>query len=183
MEWIVSGLAVGALVWAVWVYNRLVKLRNRVATAWSDIDVQLTRRHELVPNLVEIVATYTEHERETLAQVTRLRSEAVDTRSPARLGAIEHELEQLLSRLMLLKEDYPDLKASTNYVQLTDKLVEVEDHLVYARRYYNGAVRDLNTAISQFPDLLVARPLNFTEAEFYSADDSHRSAPSARGLA
>lgn len=183
MEWIALGLVVVLLIWGIWIYNRLVKLRNRVATAWSDIDVQLTRRHDLVPNLVEIVAAYTDHERETLVQVTRLRSEAIDTQSPARLGAIENELEQLLSRLMLLKEDYPDLKASDNYAQLTDKLVEVEDHLVYARRYYNGAVRDLNTAIGQFPDLLVARPLNFTEAEFYSAEDSHRSVPSAGGLA
>ena len=177
MEWLLVIALIVLLLWGVWMYNRLVTQRNRVATAWSDIDVQLTRRHDLVPNLVKVVSAYTEHERDTLEGVTRLRSEAVQTASPARLGVIENELEALLSRLLVLKENYPDLKASENYRQLSDQLVEVEDHLHYARRYYNGAVRDLNTAIQTFPDLIIAGLFRFRPAEFYAAEADHRQAP------
>ncbi len=177
MEWIAAILVGIVMLWAIWVYNRLVKKRNRVHTAWSDIDVQLTRRHDLVPNLVNVVKRYTEHERSTLASVTELRSQALATDSPARLGVIENELEALLSRLLVLREDYPDLKASDNFRQLADQLVEVENHLQFARRYYNGAVRDLNTLIGQFPDLLIARLFKFQEAEFYAADSKQRAAP------
>jgi LemA protein len=176
MEWIAAlllGLGIG---WAIWTYNRLVMRRNRVSTAWADIDVQLTRRHDLIPNLVKVVRSYAEHESGTLTEVTRLRRDAIATESPARLGQIEGDLEQLLSRLLILTEDYPDLKADRNFAQLSDKLVEVEDHLQSARRYYNGAVRDLNTQIGTFPDLIVARTFGFREAEFYQADSSHRSA-------
>ncbi len=177
MEWVIALIVLAVLVWMILIYNRLVKKRNRVATAWSDIDVQLTRRHDLVPNLVEVVGTYTSHERETLEEVTRLRSQAVATNSPAQLGQIENELEKLLGRLMVLKENYPELKASDNFAQLSDKLVEVEDHLQYARRFYNGAVRDLNTRVAQFPDVIIARIFQFNEAEFYAADASERAAP------
>lgn len=177
MEWIALILIVLILTWTVWTYNRLIKKRNRVKTAWSDIDVQLTRRHDLVPNLVSIVQRYSEHERGTLESVTELRTQAIATDSPARLGVIENELEALLSRLLMLREDYPDLKASDNFRQLSEQLVEVENHLQYARRFYNGAVRDLNTLIGQFPDLLIARAFKFQEAEFYAADGSHRAAP------
>jgi LemA protein len=182
MEWILTGVLIALLIWFILIYNRLIKKRNRVATAWSDIDVQLTRRHDLVPNLVKVVEGYTDHERATLEEVTRLRSEAMSTESPARLGSIEGELEQLLSRLMILREDYPDLKASDNFKQLSDGLVEVENHLQYARRYYNGAVRDLNTLINQFPDLIVARLFSFNDAEFYSAEDRQRKAPGVGNL-
>lgn len=178
MEWLLILIVLALLGWGVWIYNRLVARRNRVATAWSDIDVQLTRRHDLVPNLVKVVSAYTEHERETLEEVTRLRAQALETESPARLGEIENELEALLSRLLVLKENYPDLKASENYRQLSDQLVEVEDQLHYARRFYNGAVRDLNTAIQTFPDLIVARLFRFGPAEFYAAEASHRATPS-----
>ena len=178
MEWLLGLILLTLLGWGIWAYNRLVNRRNRVATAWSDIDVQLTRRHDLVPNLVKVVAAYTEHERETLEGVTQLRSQALNTDSPARLGVIENELEALLSRLLVLQENYPDLKASENYRQLSDQLVEVEDQLHYARRYYNGAVRDFNTAIQTFPDLVVARTFKFLPAEFYSAEAGHRATPS-----
>lgn len=177
MEWIALALGLVVLIWAIWTYNRLVKKRNRVATAWGDIDVQLTRRHDLVPNLVSVVKRYAEHERDTLTSVTELRSQALATESPARLGVIENELEALLSRLLVLREDYPDLKASDNFRQLSDQLVDVENHLQYARRYYNGSVRDLNTLIAQFPDLLIARLFKFEEAEFYTADSEQRVAP------
>lgn len=182
MEWIAIGLAAMLLGWGIWTYNRLVMRRNRVATSWSDIDVQLTRRHDLVPNLVKVVKAYAAHEKGTLEEVTRLRSEALSTQSPARLGAIENDLEKLLSRLLVLQENYPDLKASDNFAQLSDQLVEVENHLQYARRYYNGAVRDLNTQIHQFPDLIIAKLLGFTEAEFYAADANQRQAVSVGAL-
>ncbi len=180
MEWIAAFVIAILAGWGIWIYNRLVKKRNRVATAWSDIDVQLTRRHDLVPNLVDTVAAYADHERETLDKVTRLRSEAVASESPAKLGRIENELEQLLGRLFMLKESYPDLKASENFARLQKDLVDVENQLLYARRYYNGAVRDLNTRIDQFPDLLIARVFRFTPAEFYSAEAGHRRAPSVQ---
>lgn len=180
MEWLLVLFALALLAWGIWMYNRLVSRRNRVATAWSDIDVQLTRRHDLVPNLVKVVSAYTEHERDTLEGVTRLRSRALSTDSPAKLGVIENELEALLSRLLVLKENYPDLKASENYLQLSQQLVEVEDQLHFARRYYNGAVRDLNTAIQTFPDLVIARLFGFRPAEFYSAEPPHRASPAVR---
>ncbi|MFW5816820.1 MAG: LemA family protein [Wenzhouxiangella sp.] len=177
MEWLPLIFLLAVLAWAVWSYNRLVVRRNRVATAWSDIDVQLTRRHDLVPNLVRVVARYTDHERVALEKVTRLRSEALRTDSPGRLGVIEDELEQLLGRLLVLKEDYPDLRASENFAQLSRQLVEVEEHLVFARRYYNGAVRDLNTTIEQVPDLIIARLFRFRPAEFYAAEAAERVLP------
>lgn len=177
MEWLFLVFITALAVWAVWAYNRLVTRRNRVATAWSDIDVQLTRRHDLVPNLVRVVSRYTDHERATLEKVTRLRSQALQSESPERLGVIEDELEQLLSRLLVLKEDYPDLRASENFHQLSEQLVEVEQHLVFARRYYNGAVRDLNTTIEQVPDLIIARLFRFRPAEFYAAEAAQRLAP------
>ncbi len=177
MEWLGILVLLALLGWGIWIYNRLVTRRNRVGTAWSDIDVQLTRRHDLVPNLVKVVSAYTEHERKTLTEVTELRAQAMRTDSPAKLGVIENELEALLSRLLVLKENYPDLKASDNYQQLSDQLVEVEDQLHFARRYYNGAVRDLNTAIQTCPDLIIARLFRFLPAEFYSAEAGHRATP------
>ncbi|MCA1779294.1 MAG: LemA family protein [Xanthomonadaceae bacterium] len=176
MEWIAIGIAVALLIWSIWIYNRLVMRRNRVATAWGDIDVQLTRRHDLVPNLVNVVKAYARHEKGTLEEVTRLRSAALSTQSPSRLGEIENDLEKLLGRLLVLQENYPDLKASDNFAQLSDQLVEVENQLQYARRYYNGAVRDLNTQVRQFPDLIIGKLLGFSEAEFYAADSSQRQA-------
>jgi len=182
MEWLFALILGAGVGWGIWTYNRLVMRQKRVDTAWSDIDVQLTRRHDLVPNLVKVVKTYAEHESGTLSKVTRLRTEAMATQSPQQLGQIEDDLEQLLSRLLILKEDYPDLKADQNFAQLSDQLVEVEDHLQFARRYYNGAVRDLNTQVGQFPDLIVARSFGFKEAEFYRAKDPHRSAVTVEGL-
>ncbi len=174
MEWLSLIFLLSLAIWGVWTYNRLITLRNRVATAWSDIDVQLTRRHDLVPNLVSVVSRYTEHERLTLEKVTRLRTRALEIESPERLGVIEDELEGLLKRLLILKENYPDLRASDNFQQLSEQLVEVEEHLVFARRYYNGAVRDLNTTVEQVPDLIIARLFRFRQAEFYAAEEQQR---------
>jgi LemA protein len=161
-------------VWLVFVYNRLVRLRNQVRTAWADIDVQLTRRHDLVPQLVAAVRGYASHEQTVLQAVTDLRSQALALQSPAKLGEVETALEQALSRVLALKEAYPDLKASENFSQLQRDLVKVEETLQYARRFYNGAVRDLNDGVQRVPDVVIARSFGFSSAEFYQARDEDR---------
>jgi len=166
----------GLLLWGILAFNRLVRLRNQVRTAWADIDVQLLRRHDLVPQLVAAVQGYAGHENATLALVTELRARAMAEQGPARLGEAESALEGALGRLFALKEAYPDLKASDNFAQLQRDLVEVEEQLQYARRFYNGAVRDLNDAVQRIPDLLVARSFGFTGAEFFQAADEQRKA-------
>jgi len=169
-------ILVAALGWGMLVYNRLVQARNQTHTAWADIDVQLTRRHDLVPQLVATVKGYAGHEQALLQVVTELRVQAMQQTSPARLGEVEAALEQALGRLFALKEAYPDLKASDNFLQLQRDLVEVEEHLQYARRFYNGAVRDYNNAVQRVPDLLVARLCGFGDGEFYQAQASERQA-------
>ncbi|MEX2466883.1 MAG: LemA family protein [Gemmatimonadota bacterium] len=168
------------LVWAMYAFNRLVRLRNQMRAGWADIDVQLTRRHDLVPQLVTAVKAYAGHERATLEAVTELRSRAAALQSPATrdspatLGAVETELEQALGRLLVLKEAYPELKSNETFEQLQRNLVEIEDALQYARRFYNGAVRDYQTAIQRFPDLLIARVAGFAPGEFFQASDEER---------
>ena len=175
---LVAALLLAALVaWAVVAYNRLVRLRNQVATAWSDIDVQLQRRHDLVPQLVAAVKGYAAHESAVLEAVTALRSRALGLQDPAELGQVEAELEQALGRLLLLREAYPDLKANENFARLQADLVDVEEHLQYARRFYNGAVRDLNDGVQRVPDVLVARSFGFREAAFFQAAADSRAAP------
>jgi LemA protein len=171
-------LLIAALVavWLVFSYNRLVRLRNQVRTAWADIDVQLTRRHDLVPQLVAAVSGYASHEQTVLQAVTDLRSQALALKSPAKLGELETALEQAVSRVFALKEAYPDLKASENFSQLQRDLVKVEETLQYARRFYNGAVRDLNDGVQRFPDVFIARSFGFSSAEFYQAQDEDRQA-------
>lgn len=172
--------ALALLGWAVWIFNRLVRMRNRVRSAWGDIDVQLTRRHDLVPQLVVAVAAYASHEKALLTHVTELRAAALATAGPARLADLEASLEQGLNRLLALREDYPALKASENFLALQSELSDVEEHLQYARRFYNGAVRDLNDRVAQFPDLLVARAFGYQEAQFYAASQAERGVPAAR---
>ena len=166
--------AVVLLIWIVVAYNRLVRLRNQVRTAWADIDVQLTRRHDLVPQLVEAVKGYASHERTVLDAVAALRSKAVGLSSPSSLAQVESALEQALGRVFALKEAYPDLKASENFSQLQRDLVKVEETLQYARRFYNGAVRDLNDGVQRFPDVVIARSFGFSSAEFYQAREEER---------
>jgi LemA protein len=167
---------IAVLVWGAVSFNRLVRLRNQVRTAWADIDVQLRRRHDLVPQLVAAVKGYAGHERGVLTAVTELRAQAVALSSPAQLGEVEGALEKALTQLFALKEAYPDLKANENFLKLQHDLVEVEDHLQYARRFYNGAVRDYNTTTQRFPDMLVAHAGGFAETEFFSASEDERGA-------
>lgn len=177
MLWLFVVIPALAIAWAVWTFNRLVRLRNQVRTAWADIDVQLSRRHDLVPNLVAAVQAYASHERALLENVATLRAQALGLRSPQRLGEVESRLEQGLARLLALQEAYPDLKANRNFAQLQDDLVKVEDTLQYARRFYNGAVRDFDDGLQKFPDVLVAQAFGFVAAEFYRADADAHGAP------
>jgi LemA protein len=161
----------------IWIYNRLVGDRNQVLAAWSDIDVQLVRRHDLVPQLVETVKAYAAYEKATMLAVTELRarSEAA-THLPAK-AAIEAEMEAAVHKLIVVAEAYPELKADKNFLQLQKDLTAIEDYIQYARRYYNGAVRIFNTRIQSFPHLLLARPLRFRPAEYFEVrDDRQRDA-------
>lgn len=169
-------LVVAVVVWALLAFNRLVRLRNQVRTAWADIDVQLQRRHDLVPQLVAAVKGYTGHESALLQAVTALRTQALTQSAPAQRGNVEAELEQAVGRLIALKEAYPDLKASSNFMQLQRDLVDVEEQLQYARRFYNGAVRDLNNGVQRVPDVVVARGFGFAEAEFFQTAEDQRAA-------
>lgn len=173
----IGAVLLGAvLLWAVWVFNRLVRLRNQVRTAWADVDVQLIRRHDLVPALVAAVQAYAGHERAVLGVVTELRGQAMAAQAPAQLGQIETALQQGIGKLIALQEAYPDLKANENFLRLQQDLVQVEEQLQYARRFYNGAVRDLNDAAQRAPDLLVARGFGFQPAEFFQAENQGRDA-------
>lgn len=163
-------LAVGA----IWLFNRLIRLRNQVRNGWSDVDVQLQRRHDLVPMLVETVQGYASHERQLLESIARERSAAMNANSPAQRIAPELALGQHLGRLVALGEAWPELKASGNFSQLATRLVEIEDTLQHARRFYNGSVREYNTALETFPTLLIAGVLAFKPAEFFAADADAR---------
>jgi LemA protein len=174
--WILAAAAVLLAGWLVYVFNKLVRLRNQTRSAWADIDVQLTRRHDLVPQLVSAVQAYAGHERAVLTAVTEVRARALEQTTPRQLGDVESQLERELGRLLALQEAYPDLKASENFLSLQRDLVEVENHLQYARRFYNGAVRDYNDAVQRVPDLVVARALAFRDGEFYQAEAEQRSA-------
>lgn len=172
---LLAGLAL-LLVWAVFAFNRLVRLRNQVRTAWADVDVQLIRRHDLVPALVSAVKAYAGHEQAVLAAVTELRGQAMAAQTPGKLGELESALQQGIGRLIALKEAYPDLKANENFAQLQSDLVQVEEQLQYARRFYNGAVRDLNDTVQRIPDLLIAKSFGFANAEFFQTNESERAA-------
>jgi len=159
-----------------WLYNRLVRNRNRVSEAWAGIDVQLQKRFELVPNLVQTVKGYASHESSVFEEVARIRKTG-ETRVDARAQQ-ETALSRSLGRLFALAEDYPDLKASEGFQQLHDSLVDIEDHLQFARRYYNGAVRDNNNLVESFPSNIIAGLFKFKLAEFFEIElASQRSAP------
>jgi len=162
---------------AIWIYNRLVRDRNLVANGWSDIDVQLVRRHELIPNLVAAVQAYSDHEKATLTAVTALRRHSEQATDLALKASAEEAIEAGVTRLIAVAEDYPELKADHNFRQLADELTRIEDHLQYARRFYNGAVRQLNTRVASFPHLLVARLFGFEAAEFFEAPAAAAATP------
>jgi LemA protein len=161
------------LISGVFLYNQLIRGRNRVATAWSDIDVQLQRRHDLVPRLVSAVDQYAKYEKATLEAVTSLRKEAMQTADVREKGKLEEKLGAGIGRIIALVESYPDLKANENFLNLQNELVETENYLQFARRYYNGSVRDYNTMTETVPSNVIASWFQFKQRDFFqkSADD------------
>jgi LemA protein len=183
---VIPGIVVVVLVLAVVFYgivifNRLVTLRNRLREAWSGVDVQLKRRHDLVPNLVECVKGYRSHEQSLLESIARNRSAAQSVQGAAKAGSVENELTRNLRSLFAVAEAYPELKADKNFRQLSSSLVEIEDHLQYARRFYNGTVRDLNNLAQSFPSSLIAGLFHFQSAEFFEVESAtERLAPEVK---
>jgi LemA protein len=165
MIWLIVFFLLAGLV--AYLYNRLVRARNRVRGAWSDIDVQLQRRHDLIPQLVAAVAQYADYERATLDAVTELRSAAMGANSVASRGDAEEGLSNGLVRLIAVAEQYPDLKANENFLGLQSELVETENYLQFARRYYNGSVRELNTLIETVPNNVIANRFHFTLRDYF----------------
>jgi LemA protein len=176
--WIVLGVAVAVALYAIFVFNRLVRARNLVREGWSGIDVQLRRRSDLVPNLVEAVKGYAAHERALFEDIANKRSRAMEATDVPGKAAAEQQLQSSLRRLLALAEAYPELKANQNFLALQNQLAELEDQLQMARRYYNGTVRDFNIAIQSFPEVLVARTTGFREAPFFQIDDGEAVLPS-----
>lgn len=169
--WIALSAAVVVFAAGVWLFNRLVAARNQARQGLADIDVQLKRRADLVPQLVEAVRGYASYEKALLVTVTELRGNALAAQGGAARFALERQLGEQLQQIVLLQENYPQLKADANFRDLAAKLVEVEDHLQYARRFYNGAVKQYVTHLETFPDVLVARLFGFRPLPFFETDD------------
>lgn len=180
MVWVVVGILVVVLAIALFLvatYNDLVRLRNKSEEAWAGIDVQLQRRADLVPNLVEVVKGYASHERETFEEVTRARQAVVAASGPAEAEAADGMLVAALRRMFLLAEDYPELQAAPNFLALQRQLALLEEDLSFSRRYYNAVVEDLNTRIESFPAVVVAGPLGFTRKPYFEAGQDERTVP------
>ncbi len=165
--WVVLGIAAVIAFWLIGIYNGLIKFRNRTDEAWSDIDVQLKRRYNLIPNLVNTVKGYAKHEREVLERVTEARTKAMGAQNPEEKGQAENMLTGALKSLFAVAESYPDLKANQNFLELQRELSDTENKIQAARRFYNGNVRDFNTKIQTFPNNMVAGMLGFTKRDFF----------------
>lgn len=158
------------------IYNGLVKAKTRVDEAWSDINVQLKRRYDLIPNLIETVKGYAKHEKTVLEDVTNARANALSAQGPKEQAKAENAFSETLKSLFAVSENYPQLKANENFKALQDELVDTEDKIQAARRFYNGAARDLNIKIKTFPNIIFAGPLGFKQREFFEADASEQEA-------
>ncbi len=177
MTFVVIAIVVLLVVFGVILYNRLIRLRNKVEEAWAQIDVQLQRRHDLIPNLVNTVKGYAAHEKSTLEEVTAARAAAVSAEGPAAAGTSEVALTAALGRLFALAENYPDLKADQNFRQLQEELSDTEDKVAFARQYYNDNVREWNTRIASVPDNLVAALMRAQKAEYFELEGGAGAAP------
>lgn len=166
--------------WIILIYNRLVKLRILTEQAWSDVDVQLKRRHDLIPNLLETVKGYASHEKSTLEQIVKLRNVAIEAATPEQKIEAENMLTRALRQLFALAENYPDLKASLNFQKLQEELSKIEESISQARRYFNAVVRDYNTAITIFPNNLIAGLLGFSRKIFFETEEEHKAVPQVR---
>jgi len=171
---VILAIAILVIFWLILVFNALIRLKNRTQEAFSDIDVQLKRRHDLIPNLIETVKGYATHERELFEKVTQARSAAINAQGAAEKGKAENALSQTLKSIFAVAENYPDLKASQNFLQLQDELSDTENKIQAARRFYNGNVRDFNIKIEVFPNNLVAGTLGFKKFEFFQAESQEK---------
>jgi LemA protein len=169
--YIILAIVVVIVILLIVIYNGLVQLRVRCDSAWSDIDVQLKRRHDLIPNLVETVKGYAAHEKGTFENIAKFRTQAMQATSPADKAVAENQLTGALRQLFAVAEAYPELKASEEFTQLQGSLNEIEDAIQNARRYYNAVVRDLNTKIQSFPSNLVAGSFGFTQRQFFEISE------------
>jgi LemA protein len=180
IEWVILALVIIILLWLVFTYNGLISSRNRTQEAWSEIDVELKRRHDLIPNLVNTVQGYMGHERGTLEAVTNARANAVAagaTGDPQKIGQAENVLSQSLRSLFAVSENYPDLKAISAFTNLQENLTATEDKLEFSRRFYNGNVRDYNIKLQTLPTSLIAGALGFKPFGFFQADEGDRAVP------
>lgn len=176
--YIVLGLAIAVAIWGILVYNRIVGLRQRAQEAWSDIDTQLKRRHDIIPNLVETVKGYAAHERQVFQQVAEARTRALSARTVQEKGDAEANLAQTLQGLVAIAEAYPELKASENFLALQQSLSQLEDDIQKSRRYYNAVVRDHNIAIQIMPNSIVALLAGFHSLEFFQLEqETERAVP------
>jgi len=169
---IVFIVVLGGILYAIGLYNKLVRNKNMVAEGWSGIEVQLRRRSNLIPNLIETVKGYVTHEAGLLSEIVKLRSRSKETRAVAEKSRIESALTRSLGSLLALAEAYPDLKANQNFIDLQDDLSQIENDIQMARRYYNGTARDLNISIESFPSSLIAERFRFEKADFFEIEDA-----------
>lgn len=173
--WVILGALALLVIVAIAIYNSLVKSKVRVDEAWSDITVQLKRRYDLIPNLINTVKAYAKHEKDVFDQVTAARANAMNAQGPKDQAKAENAFSDTLKSLFAVSEAYPDLKANQNFQSLQDELVDTEDKIQASRRFYNGAARDLNIKIKTFPNILFAGPLGFNEREFFEVEESEAS--------
>lgn len=174
ITYIIIAIVAVIVLWVIGIFNKLVTLRNRVKEAWSDIDVQLKRRYDLIPNLIETVKGYASHEREVLENVIRARSAAMSAQSVEAHGQAENMLSGALKSLFALSEAYPDLKASANFAKLQDELSDTENKIQASRRFYNTNVMELNNRIEQFPSNIIAGMFSFKQSEFFEVNEGER---------
>lgn len=170
--WILVAILVLFFVWLIWAYNSLVRLRNQTDEAWSDIDVQLKRRYDLIPNLINTVKGYAAHESMVFEKVTQARTSAMQAGNPHDKMAAENMLTGALKNLFAVTEAYPDLKANQNFLRLQDELSDTENKIQAARRFYNGNVRDLNNGLQSFPTNLIGNAFGFKPREFFEITDT-----------
>jgi LemA protein len=180
--WIAVGVVGVVLLWLVFTFNRLVRYRNRVNNAWSNIDVQLKRRYDLIPNLVETVKGYAAHEKQLFEEVTRARAGAEAAGGVQDQAAAENQVTRGLRRLMAVAEAYPQLQANENFLALQEELTATESKIAFARQFYNDQVQNLNTAIESFPSNIVAALFRFTQREFFEIEDVARGPVSVGGV-
>lgn len=174
--YIILGILAVIIIWAIFAYNKFVTLINRAKEAWSDIDVQLKRRYDLIPNLVNTVKGYAEHESEAFENVTKARASAMGAQNIADKGKAENMLASALKSVFAVAEAYPDLKANQNFLALQNELSDTENKVQSARRFYNGNVRDLNIAVDSFPSNLVAKIFHFVKMELFALDENEQAA-------